>query len=225
MPKIYYFEQGSEEWKIFRIGIPTASEFFRIVTPTGKLSSQARAYAIRLIAEKLFGYPMEDLGGIPAIARGKELEASAVRMYEYEYDAETKPVGFITTDDGEIGCSPDRLVGTDGLMEIKCCYPHIHLGYRIDGLEKDYIGQIQGQLWVSERKWCDFYSFHDQAPPVKIRVERNEEYIGVLAASIREFVKMKNELLEKIKADGFFEERQRMLEILDPHNYESVMSG
>jgi hypothetical protein len=189
MPVIYHCAQNSEEWYSRRLGIPTASEFARIVTPTGKKSDQADAYMNRLIAEWALGTQLEDGVETQWMQHGHELEALAMRSYAFEMDAEPEEVGFITTDDGLIGASPDRLVGESGLLELKCPAPQTHIYYmRTRKLSLKYKPQTQGQLLVSGREWVDLQSFHPGLPTVIIRQHRDEEYITLLDAELRAFV-------------------------------------
>lgn len=199
-------EQGSPAWLQLRLGIPTASEFDKILTPkTMKLSSQARGYAFRLVAETLLGYPVQDLGNLPWIERGKELEPQAVRSYEFDTDLETRAVGFITTDDGMIGASPDRLiVDVCGGVELKCPAPATHVGYLIDGFGTDYAVQVQGQMLVGELDFVDRYSFHPELPPVRERVYRDDKMIAALRDALGQFLEMKAEMMAKAQATGFF---------------------
>lgn len=186
--QIHNVEQGSDEWHAVRLGIPTASEFAKILTPTGKLSAQAEAYANKLVAEKLAGKRLESFEGNDWTERGNELEAAAVSYYEVLTDSTTEKVGFVTA--GECGCSPDRLVGDDGLLEIKCPAPHTHVHYMLTGkIEQKYTPQVQGQLMITGRKWCDLLSYHPDLPPVLIRIERDEDYIEALRGAIKELNK------------------------------------
>ena len=202
--KIIECVQGDDIWTECRLGLPTASEFSRIVTPLGALSKSANKYAYRLIAETLLKRPMESLEGLEWIEWGKMNEADAVKMYEFQNEIETVKVGFITTDDGQIGCSPDRLVGNDGILEVKCPAPQTMVGYMINGMDKDYIPQVQGQLYVSEREWADWWGYNPEFPPVKVRTFRDEDYIKILSESLKNFVDMKAEMLEKIRKQGYF---------------------
>lgn len=180
-------EQGSDEWYAARLGIPTASCFSKIITPkTMKPSASAIPYRHKLLAEWLMGLSL-DFVNTEVMERGKGLEAEAVRWYEFETDCDTEAVGFMTTDDGLVGCSPDRLVGANGLAEIKCPLPHTHVGYLLDGVDDAYRCQLQGQLWVAEREWVDFVSYHPTMPKVKIRVQRDEPFILALREAVEAF--------------------------------------
>ena len=88
-----------------------------------------------------------------------------------------------------IGASPDRLVGEDGLLEQKCPSAPIHVGHMLNmALDDEHITQVQGQLWVSEREWCDVQSYYPGLPSVIVRAHRNEEFIKDLSACVRSFV-------------------------------------
>lgn len=212
--KIIDVTQGSEEWIEARLGLPTASEFHRIVTPTGKLSALARPYAYRLIAEKLLRRQTESLDGLEWIEHGKMSEGDAAKVYEFLHEVEAKPVGLITTDDGQVGASPDRLVGKNGL-EIKCPSPQVHIGYLLDGLGDKYKPQVQGQNYVGEFEFTDFFSHNVDFQPVEIRTYRDEAYIKLLAESLSAFVDMKAEMLERIRKNGFFVEREHIQRAVD----------
>ncbi len=185
---VHDVEQGTPEWLRLRLGIPTSSEFGRILTPTGKPSSQAEGYLLWLLAEWVTGAPLES-PETDWMRRGHELEAAAVQSYEFETGREASVVGFVTTDDGMIGASPDRLVDPDGLLEIKCPAPQTHIGYLLSrAVDRAYWPQVQGQLLVTGRAWVDIQSYHPGLPAVIVRVERDENYIGKLDAALRAFV-------------------------------------
>jgi len=140
--------QGSTEWLLLRMGRPTASCFDRIITPSGKPSSQASDYCNLLLAELMLGRPIET-PAMPWMERGSLLEDDARAEYEFVNDVTVDRVGFCTTDDGLIGCSPDGLVGEDGLLELKCPKAEVHVGYLLledEGVQQAFWAQIPGQL-------------------------------------------------------------------------------
>ena len=191
MPK-YHFECGqkSTEWYRLRAGIPTASCFSKIVTPGGKASKQAQGYMDFLLAEFVLGRSLENEEAITYwMERGTELEASAVRAYEFQTGSEAVECAIVTTDDELIAASPDRLIGDDGICEIKCPKPHIQVGRMLHNeIDDDYRCQLQGQLWVMEREWVDIVSYHPQLPPCILRVERDDKFIKLLSGGVRTFV-------------------------------------
>lgn len=184
--RIINVKQGTDEWLRARLGLPTASNFDRLITKTGKPSASADRYLARLCAEWFMGYPLDEMQ-TPFMERGSALEAEAVAYYEFETDSTTSEVGLCLTDDGKAGASPDRLVGDDGLLEIKCPSPEVHMGYLLGGLTDEYRVQVQGQLWVTGREWCDLLSFHPTIPRATVRIERDEDFIGALADIVANF--------------------------------------
>ena len=178
--KILNLEQGSPEWLQARLGVPTASAFDKIITPTGKASTQTDAYAKKLVAEWLCGEPLDEYGNA-WMQRGNELEPQARSFYEFQTDCTVEQVGFVLRDDELVGCSPDGLVGEKGLVEIKCPAPHTHVDYLLSGtIPNKYRPQVQGQMMLTGREWCDFVSYHPLMAPVIIRVERDDAFIETL---------------------------------------------
>ncbi len=106
---IHNVQQGSPEWLTLRSGIPTASRFSDIITKSGKPSQSSERYMYTLLAERLMGHPIAEHMSMWQ-QRGSQLEADAIRFYELQVDADTEPIGFVTSDDGRYGASPDRFV-------------------------------------------------------------------------------------------------------------------
>lgn len=217
MPIFHNVEQGSGEWQRLRLGIPTASNFAKILTPkTRKFSTQARGYIFSLVAEELLNQSLDSIDYLEWVARGKELEPTAVRFYEFEQEVETTPCGLITDDAMTMGATPDRLiVGKAAALEVKCPKPNTHLEYMIDGFGADYLPQAMGQILIGEFEWVDRYSFHPEMPPVPARTYRDEAYLADLKAALDQFNDMKAEIMEKVKARGFYLKPKRMTTQVD----------
>jgi len=179
----------SPEWFAARLGIPTSSEFYRVMTPkTRKLSSQAPGYMYRLLAEWMTGEQVENFES-EYMVRGVELEDQAMLAYENLQDVETQPGGFITTDDGLIGCSPDRLVGEDGDLELKCPLIHTQVKYALEGtVDDDYMCQLQGRMMIHGREWVDIFAYHPRLIIPPVRVKRDEKFIADLKSTLAAFV-------------------------------------
>jgi hypothetical protein len=195
---VHDVQQGSPEWLAVRCGIPTASQFDRILTAkTRKPSSQADKYAHELLTEWQLGEPM-DAASSQFMQRGTVLESEAAGWYEFTTDIEPQAVGFVTNDAGTIGCSPDRLIGGDGLLEIKCLSAVNHVAALL-GDADEYSLQIGGQLWLTKRDWCDRLYYHTTMKPIVQRVERDEELISQLSEAVEAFAdrlaKMKQKLI------------------------------
>jgi len=181
--------QGSAAWHKARLGIPTGSQFSKILTPaTRKPSTQAHGYMMTLLAEWLTGEP----SGADASAfmdRGTQLEPLARKWYSFERDVDVREVGIVLRDDEMVGASPDGLVGDDGTIEIKNPSASTHVGYLLDpsGLN-GYFAQVQGALWLTGRAWTDVISYNPAMPPVVVRVPRDEKFIEALDREVSAFV-------------------------------------
>ena len=176
--------QGSEEWLETRLGRPTASNFGKLITPTGKASTSAQGYIDELIAQRITG-EIPEFFKSEAMQRGNDLEPIAKSLYEFTHDVYVKEVGLCLHDKYECGASPDGLIGLDGGLEIKCPLPHTHVSYLRDGgIPAKYIPQVQGCLWITEREWWDFMSYHPSMEDLIVRVYRDNAYITKLAEQV-----------------------------------------
>ncbi len=176
--------QGSTEWQNLRLGIPTASDADRILTAK-KLepSAQQSRYLCEKLAERILGVPM-DFVSTGAMTRGSELESMAVKQYEFVHEIETRACGFCTLDNGRAGCSVDRFVGEDGILEVKNPLAPQHLEFLL-GFDRDgYRLQRQFQLWVTGRRWVDLVSEFPGLPRYEERFERDEACIAKVAEHV-----------------------------------------
>lgn len=203
--KVHDVVQGTTAWFKVRSGIPTASKFDMILTPGGNISKSAERYMLTLMAERLMGHPIDDQYKSTWMARGNELESDAVAFYQLQRDLDTVPVGFITNDAGTIGASPDRLVGDEGLLEIKSPSEFVHMSYLLSrgAAYEEYKVQVQGQLWIAERQWTDVLSFHPELPPALIRIPRDEPYIAKLDKAVTAFSRELEKQYSEIEAQGW----------------------
>lgn len=188
--KILDVVQGSDAWLQARVGIPTSSNFKKIMSPARMKESDSQAPYVATLAAEWFLDRCLDEEASQFMERGKELEASAVAQYEFLRECETVKVGFCTTDDGEVGASPDRLVGEDGLQETKCPGIETHMASLLDDRQFaiDHRCQAQGQLYVTGRKWVDLCSYHPLLPMVCVRIERDEDFQESLMMCLDKFL-------------------------------------
>ncbi len=180
--KIHMCAQGSPEWIQLRCGVPTASQFHRIITPKKReRSAQLDNYAMDLVAERMIGKPLVSVT-TAAMESGIEREPLAVSSYELEYGVDAHSVGFLTTDDGKVGASPDRIIPGVRLLECKSPQAHTHIGYLLGkGPDESYFCQLQGQLYVAEMmQEVDIISCFPGLPDKVVRVRRDDEFIGLL---------------------------------------------
>ena len=159
---IYYdIPQNTDEWLRLRMGRFTASTFKDIM---GKDTAAGYTNAIYKVAFERISNELPENFTNEWMERGKELEPQARLWYELNH-TDTSNGGFFCDD--WTGASPDALVGEDGLLEIKCPKYSTHIQYLLDGaLPSTYKWQVQGQLYVTDRKWCDFMSYHPKVKAV-----------------------------------------------------------
>ena len=189
--------QGSPEWLKVRAGIPSASNFDKIVTTKGEPSKQRQKYLYQLAGERITGIPEEIYQNL-AMQRGLELETEARNLYQVINDEIVTEVGFCMAEG--YGASPDGLVGEKGGLEIKCPTLAVHVGYLIEGiLPTDYFQQVQGNLLSSGREWWDFMSYYPAMKPLIIRVKRDEIFLKSLKIELEVFCHELDRLVEKIR--------------------------
>jgi len=194
-PEIFNCEQGTPEWFACRLGIPTASRF-KDVLAKGDGKTRKR-YMLDLAGERLTGECAEAYSNAH-MERGQVMEAEARDLYVFMTDAEIERVGFIRN--GDKGCSPDSLIGANGMVEIKTKLAALQLECILaDKLPPEHVAQVQGALWVAEREWIDFVSYWPKLPLFVKRVYRDEDYIKNLAAEVGKFNSEMLELIERIQ--------------------------
>lgn len=184
------FAQNSLEWLTARAGIPTASEWDALVSPKFEIRTgeMPKTYLARKVAEAWIGGPLPGWNSID-MDLGKILEDEAKPFYTLTYGHEIQNVGFITSDDGQIGCSPDGLIGEDGGIEIKCPEAHTHVRYLLSGeLPKEYAAQVHGSMYVTGRAWWRFMSYRRRFPPFMLQINRDEEIMGIMGEALDEFL-------------------------------------
>lgn len=182
--EIFNCEQGTPDWFEARRGVVTASRFSDVLAKGQGITR--RKYLLTLAGEAITGEVAESYSNAH-MERGHVMEADARNLYAFAHDVETELVGFMRR--GRAGASPDSLIGDDGLLEIKSKLPHLQLDVLDKGkLPSDHVAQVQGQLWISGRAWCDFVSYWPKLPLFVVRVERDEAYIASLSQAVADFV-------------------------------------
>lgn len=200
MQIIKNIEQGSIEWLNLRLSKATASNFDKIITSTGKPSASASDYVEELAGEYFMekaeeGYKNETM------IRGNELEEEARQLYQERNLVNVEEVTIMTCEDWAY--SPDGLVGNEGLIEIKCPLSKTHTKYILENkLPTKYKAQVQGGLYISGRKWCDFVSynpsFKDDFKLFTVRVYRDEDFIQSLERELIKITEKKKELINQL---------------------------
>jgi len=200
--KTLKFEQRTPEWYAARLGIPTASSFSKIITSSGKKSTQWSGYLHELVAERITGR-MVEFPSTPAMEEGTRREDESRLVYQMEKESPVTQVGFCVEDGGRWGCSPDGLVGDDGLVEFKNPSDKVAVEYLLDGkLPTKYFIQVQGQIFVAERDWCDFVSYDPGLPMLIVPVKRDDEFISKLEPALIKFNAELEAAVKKIMGMG-----------------------
>lgn len=189
-------EQGSEAWLLARCGKVTASRVADVIakTKTGVSASRAN-YMAELLCERLTGCPAESFVS-PAMLHGIQQEPFARQAYAQKFDVEVFEIGFMEHPEiAMAGASPDGLVGDCGLVEIKAPNTATHLETLLGGgVPQKYMTQMQFQMAVAGREWCDFVSWDPRLPEaMQMHVERVPRDVSMIlnlehevAAFIRE---------------------------------------
>lgn len=199
--------QGSDEWFKARCGVVTASRFADVMASVRSGEAAARYnYKAEIIAERLTGLPTESYTNA-AMQWGIDHEDEARKVYEAITGYSVTQTGMVKHDTLEAGASPDGLIDMEpdfGLIEIKCPNTATHIQTLLSGeMPKKHYPQVQGQMWITGRQWCDFVSYDprlDDKNAIFIkRVERDDEYIKLLEDNVIDFLKEVDELLERLK--------------------------
>jgi len=169
--------QGSPEWWKARRGIPTGSQFSRIITAKkGDYAAGAKHYQAELIAQSL-GW-QSGFQGTPDTQRGNLMEKEALRWLAFEHGIKTRECGFFISDCERYGASPDGIiVGGIEPVEAKCPALNTFLKWRADGeLPDDHKAQCHGEMILTGSDKCYFvaYADHEQLDNWLIVVERDE---------------------------------------------------
>jgi len=196
-------EQRSEEWFQARLGKVTAS---RVADVLAKIksgeSASRRNYKIQLVSERLTGEKQETYIN-QAMQDGIDREQFARDRYVQQF-GEVEEVGFVKHPTLEAGASPDGMVGDDGIIEIKCPMGSTHTETLMtQDIPSKYIPQVQFQLLVTGRKWCDFVSYNPMFPEhlqvfVK-RVEADPVYQKELELEVKQFLGEVDDVINKLK--------------------------
>jgi hypothetical protein len=208
-------DQRTEEWRQARCGKVTGSLIADVLSKPKKGSTETAGranYRAQIIAEILTGKPCDD----PFISRpmqwGIDHEPEARVAYEMERDLVVEQVGFVDHPRIEnFGCSPDGLVGEDGMVQFKCPHTATHIGYLLHGeVPAEYQPEMLcGLSCCPTRQWCDFVSFDPRLPRdlqlfVK-RFWRDEARIAEIESKVEEFLAECKDVLVRLSCLGDLE--------------------
>jgi putative phage-type endonuclease len=192
--RIAAVQQGTPEWHQLRLGKVTASRVADILAKTKSGASASRGnYLIELALQRVTK-TIEPSYTNDAMAWGTATEPQARVAYEVATGNFVDQVAFVDHPTiADFGCSPDGLVGSDALIEIKCPSSATHWSYiKANEPPNKYVIQMQAQMAVTSAKWCDFVSFDPRMPErsqlLVVRVMRDPEFILYMEAEINHFL-------------------------------------
>jgi len=190
--EIFEVEQNAPEWAVLRCGIPTASCFDKVLAKPRKGheaegSKTRKDYMYQLADEAIYHDPVESYSNAN-MERGHLLEAEARDIYQLHNEVLAQQVGFVRNHTVRAGCSPDSLIGTEGILEIKTSFPRLWISHLLAGSYPiEHKPQVQGALWITGRQWCDLMLYWPKRRPLIVRVERDEAYIKELSDAVGKF--------------------------------------
>jgi len=220
-------DQRTDEWLQARAGKVTASRFKDVISrnkPTeaqrkagqpGNSSADRTKYLWQIVTERLTGQPVQMPDAAP-LRWGRENEDAARTAYLFTSSAKLTETGFVAHPALACGASPDGLLsdetdpdGMFGLIEIKCPWnTQVHLETWLNGMPEDHQAQIQGQMWLTGREWCDFVSFDPRMPAdLQLYVQRvkgDPEFQAKLEREIIAFSAEADEIVSRLRAKVSF---------------------
>jgi putative phage-type endonuclease len=206
-----FAEQGTDAWLEIRKGKITASKVSKLMAPKG-FGETGKTYIMECVTEELGGIIPEVFS--KEMEHGKITEPFAKEHYMKAFNCTIIDQPFIIAPwCDQAGCSPDGIIeGKDEGIEIKCSYiPTNHIKYlmlatpeELKDQKPEYYWQVMMSMAVTGLKMWNFVSYHDDFTG-KLRmsvlpIPANEADIALLKSRIWEAVKIKNEIIDKIKA-------------------------
>ncbi len=190
--------QSTPEWLELRKLKLTASHAQAIASQGKGLDTYCLDVVAGFLSKGIFNhYTNNDM------ERGRELEDDARVLYTLQTGNKVEQIGFVIQNEF-VGCSPDGFVNNNGLVEIKCKNDKNHLQQMIEGIngiETSYIWQMQMQMLVCERDWCDFvcYNPNFEKSLLIYRIEKDLKAQEKLKTGIEMGIAKIKEMLEKVK--------------------------
>lgn len=187
--------QGSPEWLAVRLGKFGGTDAQAVATNGKGLET----LCFQKVGEIITNRPSTTYTN-PDMERGNELEDTARSAYEIQAGNQVVQIGYVELNE-YVGVSPDGLIGDDGLVEIKCPTDANFVRFMIEKKpDTKYVWQMQHQMYVTDRKWCDFVVFNDNLNKMEVlRVDRDESMIEKLRIGLEQGVAKVQEILERTR--------------------------
>ena len=212
MKPIEFFnvDQNTEIWRNKRAGLVTSSKLGCVMANYGKaFGDPAKKYAVEVAIERISGNPLSSSYSNAHMERGHEQEPIARELYENEMFCDVEGGGFFCND--LVGCSPDGLVGKDGMIEIKSVIAPVHYAnIKRKSFDPAYRWQYVGNILFAEKNWLDFVSYCADFPKSKqlyvYRIYKADlaEELEMIMARLSEFFELIGETRVMIENSEYF---------------------
>lgn len=199
--KIHEVEQKADAWFACRIGKVTASELGNLLTPQfeHRTGEMPKSYLYAKAAEAYRGVALPGFS-THATEQGIELEDRARSWFAFQSDHVIRNVGFVETDDGKFGCSPDALLDDDNGLELKCAECQTHVKYLLEGkLPTIYRTQVHGSMFATGRPKWTFMSYRPGFAPFVLKVNRDESICAKIAEAVDKFAGQLDSAMSKLR--------------------------
>lgn len=209
-------QQNTEEWNLLRSGRITSSKLGCVMANYGKaFGDPAKKYAVQIAVERLTGKPSEYGYSNDHMERGHQQEPIARMLYEQEMFCTVTNGGFFEV--GDIGCSPDGLVGNDGLVEIKSVIPSVHFAnIKRQSFDSAYRWQLVGNMKFTNRIWIDFVSYCATFPEDKrlyiyrLNASDYKEEFRMIDSRLKFFKKLISSVQNDILNKNYFVQKEQL---------------
>ena len=194
---IYFYDiiQGTDEWFDIKRGKFGASSAAELLMTPGTAGYQKLIN--KIVFERITGKTAESYSN-GWMERGLELEPEAIQHYELSTFNKVKRVGYASCNEW-VGCSPDGLIGEDGLIQIKCPAWNTQLEYYFsDKVPSNYYKQCQFEMFVTVKGWNIFYSYYPGLKPFICKIERDEEMIKQIVVKLDESIQLVKQRIAKL---------------------------
>ena len=209
-------EQNTDEWLLLRSGKITGSGISKVMANSAKLDKNenivfgepAKKYASQIALERLTGNYTPSAYSNEHMERGHEQEPLARAEYEDRNFINVDNGGFFGDD--YLGCSPDGLIGDDGVIEIKSVIATTHFStIKRKSFDPSYKWQLLFNLKTTGRDWIDFVSYCAEYPAkhnlFTYRLNKCEylDEFAMLDARIKEFMGLVDECRNIIETSEY----------------------
>lgn len=199
-------EQGSDQWKISRLGCITASRASDLIA-TGRggkgVGKAYESYLLELIAEIATGQP-KDQGQFKQTEWGHEYENHARQIFAFHVGVPCLEAPFIYANkEMRYGCSPDGIADEQSGAEIKCPFTTpVHIDFILNGtIKPEYVEQCQFSMFVTGLPYWHFCSYDPRMkvkPFDSITLERDESKMKTFEDAVGQMTHDIDTALEKL---------------------------